>query len=361
MGKKIGIIVASIIALALVILGGLAVVGSHVHHEKQQTQAKQSSESKTVSSKKATSKEPKNEQSTVASSTSSQSSTSSEVSVENMTDAQVDAALKQLTAEERGALILREWSDRTSATNNWLSSLLNSDIHTYLVQNGDTERFGVPTVNDGSVMSVKIEGDNRTVTSFYNGDAGNFTMSMRAAYRKYFTLSEINYTEQVASKITTDKAIFDKEKQAALDESRATMQSARTQADQNKLNSAKAWVAVMGMRIVDNNREGYYGIFTTTETAGSPIAGVTADKTVVFPHDVIELVGSPLAEGMVTYHDNGDGTITVYDVPTHFQDPAWQDPQKAKEMAQHILDTAHVVNINNVSDEDAQKVMHLMK
>lgn len=364
MGKKIGIIVASVIALALAILGGLAAVGSHVHHEKQltqQSQTKQSSESKKANSKKTASKVAKAEQSSATSSTSSQSNASSEVSVDNMTDAQVDDALKQLTAEERGALILREWSDRKSATNNWLPSLLKSDVHTYLAQDGDSEGFRVPSGTDSSVMGVKIDGDNRIVTSRYNGDAGNFTMSMRAAYRKYFIPSEIAYTEQVASKITTDKAVFDKEVQAMLDESQAMIQNARNQADQNKLNSAKAWVAVMGMRIVDNNTEGNFGIYLTTEKAGSPIAGVIADKTVVFPTDVVVLMGAPLSEGSLTYHDNGDGTITVYDVPTHFQDPAWQDLQKAKEMAQHILDTAHVVSVDKVSDEDAEKVAELIK
>ena len=34
MGKRRGIILTSVIALALVILGGLAVVGSYVHTEK---------------------------------------------------------------------------------------------------------------------------------------------------------------------------------------------------------------------------------------------------------------------------------------------------------------------------------------
>ncbi|MEQ4550512.1 hypothetical protein ABNZ43_04595 [Weissella sp. GP1] len=361
MGKKIGIIVASIIALALVILGGLAVVGSHVHHEKQQTQAKQSSESKKASSEKTTSKATKNEQSSATSSTSSQSSASSEVSVENMTDVQVDDALKKLTAEERGALILREWSDRTSATNNWLPSLIKSDIHTYLAQDGDSEGFGVPSGTDGSVMGVKIDGDNRIVTSRYNGDAGNFTMSMRAAYRKYFIPSEVAYTEQVASKITTDKAVFDKELQAMQEKNDSSSSENGENSEQVKLNRAKAWVAVMGMRIVNDNEDHFNGISVQTISAGAPVINGKYTNSIVFPTDVVEMIATPLAEGMVTYHDNGDGSITVYGVPTHLQDPAWLDPQKSKEMAQHILDTAHVVSVNNVSNEDAEKVADLIQ
>ena len=371
MVKRIVSIGAVMIGLALLVLGGFVVIGDQVNDNKREAQLRHvMSESSKRELERQSSKRNRSSEMTRTSTSSSSigsssvssssSSESSSVTADKMTNVQADAALMDLSAEERGALILREWQERTAATNNWLAEVLKSDIHVFLQQQGNSESFGIPVMVDGGVMGVKIDGDNRIVSSRNNGDAGNFTMSMRDAYRKFFAPSEVAYTEQVAQKITTDPNVFHADQQQEVKKNQEASAKAQATTDQDKLNRAKAWVAVMGTRIADDNNGGVDNITTSTVSAGAPVASVSADKTVTFPTDVTVLTGTPLAEGMLTYHDNGNGTITVYDVPTHFQDPAWNNPDSAKQMAQHIVDTAHTVNVSGVSDGDAQKIVALM-
>lgn len=176
MVKRIVSIGAVIIVLALLVLGGFAVIGDQVNDNKREAQLRHvmSESSKRELERQSSKRNSSSEMtrtSTSSSSTdsssvsSSSSSESSNVTADKMTNAQADAALMDLSAEERGALILREWQERTAATNNWLAEVLKSDIHVFLQQQGNSEGFGIPVMVDGGVMGVKIDGDNRIVSS----------------------------------------------------------------------------------------------------------------------------------------------------------------------------------------------------
>ncbi|MDT2864237.1 DUF4767 domain-containing protein [Vagococcus carniphilus] len=82
---------------------------------------------------------------------------------------------------------------------------------------------------------------------------------------------------------------------------------------------------------------------------------------VYLPEDVTIITGSPLAAGMFTYHNNGDGTVTMYPVPSHYQDKDWDDPELGKQMAQEVIDNKKVVDISNVSDEMASKMATIIE
>ncbi len=49
--------------------------------------------------------------------------------------------------------------------------------------------------------------------------------------------------------------------------------------------------------------------------AGTPLDPNDEDNDVSYPEDVIQVSGSRIADGMITYSGNGDGTINVYDIP----------------------------------------------
>lgn len=42
------------------------------------------------------------------------------------------------------------------------------------------------------------------------------------------------------------------------------------------------------------------------------------DTSVDYPEDVITLGGGIMTDGIVTYNGNGDGTINLYNVPSHW-------------------------------------------
>lgn len=81
---------------------------------------------------------------------------------------------------------------------------------------------------------------------------------------------------------------------------------------------------------------------------------------VYLPEDVTIISGHPLAAGMFTYHNNGDGTVTQYPVPSHYHDKAWSDPVKGKELANKVISDAKIIDITDVSDEAAQNMMRII-
>lgn len=73
------------------------------------------------------------------------------------------------------------------------------------------------------------------------------------------------------------------------------------------------------------------------------------------PEEVTVIIGTPLAAGMFTYHNNGDGTVNMYPVPSHYQDKDWDDPELGSQMAQDVISNKKVLDISDVSDEQADK------
>ncbi|MFT9497677.1 hypothetical protein [Anaerosolibacter sp.] len=73
-----------------------------------------------------------------------------------------------------------------------------------------------------------------------------------------------------------------------------------------------------------------------------------------YPEAVIQLAGSRLVDGSVTYSGNGDGTINVYNIPLRWDGkyPAGED------FYNNIIQSAKLVHINTGDD---QKVIRLIK
>ncbi|WP_413632787.1 hypothetical protein [Mesobacillus jeotgali] len=73
-----------------------------------------------------------------------------------------------------------------------------------------------------------------------------------------------------------------------------------------------------------------------------------------YPEDVIQLAGSRLVDGSVTYSDNGDGTINVYNIPLR-----WDGQYPAgKDFYEKIIQKTKLVHIDTGDD---QKVIRLIK
>lgn len=75
------------------------------------------------------------------------------------------------------------------------------------------------------------------------------------------------------------------------------------------------------------------------------------DKTSVnYPNDVIQLTGSRLVDGVVTYSSNGNGTINVYNVPLRWdgKKPAGEDFYK------NIINNTKLVSVDVGNDEEVK-------
>lgn len=77
----------------------------------------------------------------------------------------------------------------------------------------------------------------------------------------------------------------------------------------------------------------------------------------VYPEDVIQLAGSRLVDGSVTYSGNGDGTINVYNVPLR-----WDGEYPAgEEFYTEIIDNTELVPIDVGEDEEVIRLIELLK
>lgn len=77
----------------------------------------------------------------------------------------------------------------------------------------------------------------------------------------------------------------------------------------------------------------------------------------VYPEDVIQLAGSRLVDGSVTYSGNGDGTINVYNVPLR-----WDGEYPAgEEFYTEIIDNTELVPVDVGEDKEVVHLIELLK
>lgn len=72
------------------------------------------------------------------------------------------------------------------------------------------------------------------------------------------------------------------------------------------------------------------------------------------------LTASVTAAGSVYYKNNGDGTITIYSVPSHFQG-SWRDADYSKRESQRIIDDARTVKLYNANESEINKISQMMR
>ena len=86
------------------------------------------------------------------------------------------------------------------------------------------------------------------------------------------------------------------------------------------------------------------------------------NMSVKYPEDVVQLTGSRLVDGIVTYSSNGDGTINVYNVPLRwyggFTPPKDIDKEKVHQEMEDIINNTKKVYIHPNNEE---KIIALIK
>ncbi|WP_042220946.1 hypothetical protein [Oceanobacillus manasiensis] len=95
--------------------------------------------------------------------------------------------------------------------------------------------------------------------------------------------------------------------------------------------------------------------------AGEPI-NPNDETSANYPEDVIQLAGSRLVDGSVTYSGNGDGTINVYNVPLRWDSSdAEVDEDFMKEYTESLIEETELVKIDPGNDEEIIKLIDIMK
>ncbi|MBN6206176.1 hypothetical protein JYK21_06905 [Ralstonia pickettii] len=80
------------------------------------------------------------------------------------------------------------------------------------------------------------------------------------------------------------------------------------------------------------------------------------DDSVDYSEDVIELGGKMMADGVITYSGNGDGTINLYDIPSHWPSHEQIDESMEK-YTKDIIENTRQIYIEPRDDEEIIKLI----
>lgn len=98
------------------------------------------------------------------------------------------------------------------------------------------------------------------------------------------------------------------------------------------------------------------GLYVEHIRAGTPL-NPDDETSGTYPEGVIQLAGSHLVDGSVTYSGNGDGTINVYNVPLRWDGeyPAGED------FYAQIIENTELVPVDVGKDEEVVRLIELLK
>lgn len=115
---------------------------------------------------------------------------------------------------------------------------------------------------------------------------------------------------------------------------------------------ARVWLLLGENKVVDE--------LNVTKIPAGTLINPNDKTSTTYPIDVIQLAGSRLVDGSVTYSSNGDGTIKVYNVPLRWETNVPEDLDKdyMKTYTQSIIDEAKAVDVDLGNDND---VIELIK
>lgn len=96
--------------------------------------------------------------------------------------------------------------------------------------------------------------------------------------------------------------------------------------------------------------------------AGEPV-NPHDETSATYPEEVIQLAGSRLVDGSVTYSGNGDGTINVYNVPLRFEKnvPEDLDENYMRKLTEGMIENTELVYVDPGQEEDIIELIKLQK
>ena len=119
-----------------------------------------------------------------------------------------------------------------------------------------------------------------------------------------------------------------------------------SQYSSKQIEYARVWLQLGANQDID-------GLYVQHIQAGTPL-NPDDETSAGYPEEVIQLAGSRLVDGSVTYSGNGDGTINVYNVPLR-----WDGKYPAGE--KFYIDIIENTKTVNIDTGDDKKIIELIK
>ncbi|WP_394217732.1 hypothetical protein [Halobacillus trueperi] len=114
----------------------------------------------------------------------------------------------------------------------------------------------------------------------------------------------------------------------------------------NEIEVARVWYQLAPNQQIDK-------MYVRKISAGS-LVNPNYEESAVYPEDVIQLEGTRLVDGAVTYSGNGDGTVNVYNVPARWNEKlvGEVDKEEIKKVTKKVIENPKHVKIELVSNEE---------
>lgn len=85
------------------------------------------------------------------------------------------------------------------------------------------------------------------------------------------------------------------------------------------------------------------------------------ETSAIYPEDVIQLTGSRLVDGSITYSSNGNGSINLYNVPLRWDSSTENgDESFMKGYTEKVIEEKEVIDIDSGNDQDVIRLIQLL-
>lgn len=150
----------------------------------------------------------------------------------------------------------------------------------------------------------------------------------------------------------------DQSSQSNQSSSQSSSKSSKTQQENTNTQDyyAKVWLTVFKDYRGSGEVENHISNMSHTDVSGEAINPYNKEASEKYPDGVQIINGTPTAAGHVIYINNGDGTITTYGTPSHFQDRRWMEDDYTKSETKRILDNANTIKLYDASQDEIDKV-----
>lgn len=164
------------------------------------------------------------------------------------------------------------------------------------------------------------------------------------------TANDANESNQTANEIDEEDSTSASEGAASipasLDETAKKEENPLSQYSSQEIEYARIWLQLGPNQDIDELNVQHI-------PAGTPL-NPNDTTSGSYPEDVIQLAGSRLVDGSITYSGNGDGTINIYNVPLR-----WDGKYPAGEkFYKEIIENTKQVYINPSNDEKVIKLIN---
>lgn len=212
--------------------------------------------------------------------------------------------------------------------------------------------------NAALLLLVGCSMDSKEETGAANNDT---TIGVNADEIKEDTINDPNSLEESNNrdegKLNTDKDLAEEEiKSSPYSKNNDVNELSKYSSKQ--IEYARVWLQLGPNQEIDE-------LYVKEIPKGTALNPDDEDMNVNYPEDVVQLTGSRLVDGSVTYSSNGDGTINVYNVPLRwyggFPPPEDIDKEKVRQQMEDIIKNTKKVYIDPNSEEKIIEVIKKIK